>query len=789
MSPKPAIYSTVRFSSKSIQALAPGDSLIGKGLPNSKVILSISQKAGEANLKTNQNGDWSYKIPTNIKDGTYRLSILSLDANDQLAGIKSYQIKIISKSFLLDINFDFFKIKSAGAQGINQDLFSNPEFLKWRNYMRFCFHTIPDVQNGEIVLYDEQRWETEHPGAQLWAAPSAQESVSCNFKVSNVDFIQLLTEKLYYNKYYPIESLTPYFPEIEEFLQNNLQNQYNIWDSKLISGKAFYEGSSTDWKDTIDEATLTQYINEASSQIGDVRYRQQHPEAYTADLIEIGDSLVGIGNLIKVIVAMPQLAPSSPDSGNFIDAMFTATLLWGQALKAGKGTYLAISDVLDMAREGSVIRRSIQTGEFVALEPLLGRPKSWGYHPSLPGPKFPVGLNPIREGGFPRPLSASGIFNFNGDVLPAIQARQAWSFSRQDILRPAASNVQSVIAQVEARLGRKIPIDPDFRSFVENAMAFVIPRRFFRDPSAAYAAGDMVVISLESFQSPSGLFDLTHEIWHRIGNRKTILKDGTIVYMLPPGGGWFYKGPGEKNKVFTAIYELATDYGASLALKENPLSYGSSFLAGSYAYQNPRMVNVMQRMFERDPRLADSFLEFSLTGDSGALVRSTLNLTSSQNLLKKLFPSAVGQTDYEKFLALFRRGYGVNWSAITYLGVGGTILTEELRTVSDEEKAMIDPAFTVNDDFITDGYDESSDDYDKKITIDSVRGDIVPGGQLTVSALLSSGDGTSLMNEEFAETWALDQNPESTPQSTSEIQALEGGENVRGHAVLFYQTI
>ena len=74
-------------------------------------------------MKTNQNGDWSYKIPTNIKDGTYRLSILSLDANDQLAGIKSYQIKIISKSFLLDINFDFFKIKSAGAQGINQDLF------------------------------------------------------------------------------------------------------------------------------------------------------------------------------------------------------------------------------------------------------------------------------------------------------------------------------------------------------------------------------------------------------------------------------------------------------------------------------------------------------------------------------------------------------------------------------------------------------------------------------------------------------------------------------------------
>ena len=65
----------------------------------------------------------------------------------------------------------------------------------------------------------------------------------------------------------------------------------------------------------------------------------------------------------------------------------------------------------------------------------------------------------------------------------------------------------------------------------------------------------------------------------------------------------------------------------------------------------------------------------------------------------------------------------------------------------------------------------------------------MPGGQLTVSALLSSGDGTSLMNEEFAETWALDQNPESTPQSTSEIQALEGGENVRGHAVLFYQTI
>lgn len=87
-------FSVTRFDSKIVQVMKPGDTLTGKGIPSAKISLSITPDGTRADVTMDKNGLWSYTIPKNLKPKNYHLTITVLDVKDNIASIKSYNIKL-----------------------------------------------------------------------------------------------------------------------------------------------------------------------------------------------------------------------------------------------------------------------------------------------------------------------------------------------------------------------------------------------------------------------------------------------------------------------------------------------------------------------------------------------------------------------------------------------------------------------------------------------------------------------------------------------------------------------
>ena len=87
-------YSVTTFNSNIVQVVAGGNILEGKGIPNSKVLVSITPGEIKQEITTDIKGDWSYTIPKSAKSGSYNLTILILDKQGNAASVKSYPLKI-----------------------------------------------------------------------------------------------------------------------------------------------------------------------------------------------------------------------------------------------------------------------------------------------------------------------------------------------------------------------------------------------------------------------------------------------------------------------------------------------------------------------------------------------------------------------------------------------------------------------------------------------------------------------------------------------------------------------
>ncbi len=112
--PPPQTYSVVNFNSKKTEDLGQHNIINGKGIPNTKALITISPNGIKGVVDVGKDGAWSYQIPKTLKNGRYNLTITLLDKLGNLASVKMFPINITSNAQKFQ-GFNF--IQSALAAG------------------------------------------------------------------------------------------------------------------------------------------------------------------------------------------------------------------------------------------------------------------------------------------------------------------------------------------------------------------------------------------------------------------------------------------------------------------------------------------------------------------------------------------------------------------------------------------------------------------------------------------------------------------------------------------------
>lgn len=89
-------HNSVNFKKEKVRIVQKGDFITGKSIPLTQVKVNFTPGTSKATLKTDSSGTWSYKVPSNIGDGKYRLTVFGNNSGDNLALIKSYKVRIVS---------------------------------------------------------------------------------------------------------------------------------------------------------------------------------------------------------------------------------------------------------------------------------------------------------------------------------------------------------------------------------------------------------------------------------------------------------------------------------------------------------------------------------------------------------------------------------------------------------------------------------------------------------------------------------------------------------------------
>lgn len=96
LQPKPKAHSVLTFKQDKIRILQRGDILIGKGNSEGKVVLSFNNSDNEHEVEVKSGGNWSFKVPSSLKEQRYVLSIQNIDSKGKITTFKNYHIRVVA---------------------------------------------------------------------------------------------------------------------------------------------------------------------------------------------------------------------------------------------------------------------------------------------------------------------------------------------------------------------------------------------------------------------------------------------------------------------------------------------------------------------------------------------------------------------------------------------------------------------------------------------------------------------------------------------------------------------
>lgn len=120
---KPKSHSVISFRPKKVRIVKQADVLTGKGLPDSVVVLYLTPGKYRSELKTNQKGQWFYKIPSDIDLRKYRVTLQYLDKGEKIVAVKKYKIRVARNNVFSTFTRKLFQklnIKQTIAQELEQ---------------------------------------------------------------------------------------------------------------------------------------------------------------------------------------------------------------------------------------------------------------------------------------------------------------------------------------------------------------------------------------------------------------------------------------------------------------------------------------------------------------------------------------------------------------------------------------------------------------------------------------------------------------------------------------------
>lgn len=717
-------YSVISFNPGVRQKIVSGSILTGKGISNSTVevyLIPGSQKT----VQTDKEGTWRYQLPKGLSSGSYILSVVILDKIKTIASIKTYRITVVDNRWRLPFislhSIPLFHSNKVSAQGADYDWERavGPNWSSWLTLMH-DMDIYPAIENGQIILYSQKMYQDTYCQSQLCSFSPRSLSDWQNELSQDADFFRYLV--LYINQDgYRIEALKQYFPFLENYIHN--------------IDKIGVPAAQTP-KDSIDEATLINYINKVA-----IEYGYSEKEIFK-NILNTFDPIVGSRSIYNVATGYAFI--NTNDYINAVGGLLMLAPYAGVPLKAAiRETRNIVIDYARMVKDVSIIRQSIKEDGFVAYDIIVkGRGDAWYNSNILPRSKYGQGLVLTRS-DIPIPnFNAEARPSFNKYVWPAIRKGEGFTISRGDVLEPVSKNIKRAVEAFQVRTRRSLPLNtgaPD--NMVKNSTAYVVPLKYLPSDWGGFRSGEMIVLSTERYNSTRGLGSLHHEMIHMIGGSKK---------------GFFYGGSSERDKIFTAIYELMTDAWADIAMGQEPLSAGSHLATGGYASQNPKIVDTMyNRLFRSNPRLMDDFLEFAISGDSDKLIDRVVSYVGNNQSNK-----------YNTFVSFFKDGRGVNFAAITYVGAVRLALDQaqgqSIQAFDPNNPTFPDdvyPAFTINDDFIIDNYDKILAEVDNSVQTSGLN---TTTGTSEIQSVIINGQIVDLTDPQFV-TVNLDPNNRIVP--------------------------
>lgn len=825
---KPQIYSVVTFNTDKSQIVKSGSTLAGKGIQNTKTELFISPGQISQKLTNDKDGNWSYKLPNNLKTGTvYKLTIIIFDRLDKISDIQSYKLKIQNPSLFGNINL--FNIPKALAQ----EALSREE-SDWVVQMR-QLGVWPAKENGEFVLYSEQEWEKRYcpkPCAKMSRQPSIGDqikSLSQSFKATNNnDITQALIKKLQLRGYAPLPVLTQYIPELDN---EQAQRDYAIT-------KAF----SVDAKREISEQDLRDVLNEVFKEKLDYQLKG----GSVGTLID----LAGLRTVLNVFTNPSHHKLEYLGQDEALELMLGLLIVYepaqgavrlsGQAVRIAPELLEDIPTIIRLLRSGRpvlvralrdqsarwVVKSAEEAAANEGAEQIISRSSRWAKEfDNLPGAavydlKGLSGFDLFKSA----PMSSKGTYWYIKMIDPGMKAKKISQISTTHVLNPAGDRLLSVVRDFYNRTGRSVELSQDFFRVVQNGKAFVVDDDFFTNvwlqmlkeggsTSSAVrpglipggvASGDLVILRRSEYEQVSGLSTLYHELVH------TISADSRT---------FSYGAPDELNRALSMIYELMTDvwlnpiYGVKVSSK-TPL------VAGSYVAENPEVAYALfQRIVPAFRRTGanpvDSLLDFAISGNSDRLI---LDLTGKsggegQKLFLEMLDKLGIRYQRVQYVANSIAKYSpyavvtVGGVEIAYIAVNSRELTEKLsakeREIAqnvlniflDKDKTFISPTIQITSDILDNNYDSSYTIEPKgDVSILSVSGDYQQGNTIQVSTIIHEYGEDPQDVSKYQEVWTLNyigstrggaihvkqvqasESPETLPQSIGDVKTLPGGE-------------
>ncbi len=741
-------YSVVTFSSKETNQIKTGDILKGKSIPDSTVEILFSPGNQKQAIKVDAEGNWSYSV-TGVDNGTYILSVLLQDRNNNLISVKNYKLKVSGLDPLGKIKA-LFTPKKASAQ--ENGFVDEP----WAHTMLAQFGIQAVRENGEIIFYDASSQSFIDKYCQTGCLrPDFSTDQLVQRYYQDADFIVKVMGKLWDNDYDPIQSLQSYFDLT--LAENNDTLAYVVNNYKRgVYPRPNAQGAL---KTTIDEETLRRLIREVEYQRG----REAQPINYFEQFMDATDPIFQTKSFYKVLV-VPKEA-SNQDKFNVILGTFLFSVSKYEKLAAQIEVRLSAEEAAKVSLNTTEMTRDVQAMRGVMRE--VG-----GLRYEVATSRFRNWSEELQHGdGFWASIRKSweGEGLKIGNRLPKITQKEKSDISfgqalvdagngfvvKKEISGRLINKARDYILNAEGgKLRHLAPTEGEISQWLDQNLVVVIKQDFYRqlEPSggAAFAAGRMVYISENAAAATNEVATekllITHEFVHVIsamnGAKSGLQKLGRF-FNYSQGQDYKY------GKLMSVLYELSTDI---LTSKISGVAFNreTSGYYILYSEQHNAMSRITNRLAQRNSSFTEAdFFEFALNhGDDFKLVQKMVGKSPDQLSVDEflsIFEEYIGKGEFDYILSWHERLIEAaekqaaerfkKWIPAGAAGGVSLTMTAYFAATAHADEQIPDDAVLLPTSAFLDQISEAPPD----ATITQVDGNIVPGGQIDVNSVYSQG--------------------------------------------------